>query len=193
MRTRREKLGDTGRVESSLRKTKGGAKTGTTGTNYEGIIFVIYDRVLGADVGGCFSGAERLCGDDPRDGPRGRKGAELGASESRSLFGQVSQSRKCQVQEKSQSATNGCSCAKGYRTPISGKSLWSAASGSRGSKSRSRGAKANVQSGVEETVGPTCALEASCRNLRADIVDRGMEWRGWWFVEAGTSLVHSIH
>jgi len=37
----REQLGDTSSVESSLGQTKGGAQTGTTGTNNDGIVLVI--------------------------------------------------------------------------------------------------------------------------------------------------------
>lgn len=37
----REKLGNTGSVEASLSKTESGTKTGTTGTDNEGIVLVV--------------------------------------------------------------------------------------------------------------------------------------------------------
>lgn len=42
----REELGDAGSVEASLGQTEGGTETGTTGTNDDSIIFVVYDGVL---------------------------------------------------------------------------------------------------------------------------------------------------
>ena len=56
MRSGREELRDTGSVEASLGKTKGGAQTGTTGANNNGIVLMVL-----------FSKSERDCRGLPKD------------------------------------------------------------------------------------------------------------------------------
>lgn len=46
MTSSREKLRDTGSVETSLGKTESSTKTGATGTNNEGIVLVVLDSKL---------------------------------------------------------------------------------------------------------------------------------------------------
>jgi len=64
VRSRREELGNTCGVETSLGETKGGSQTCTTSANDKGIIFVVDDRVFIRDEGRCLLGAKRLVGDD---------------------------------------------------------------------------------------------------------------------------------
>lgn len=45
MGTSREKLGNTGNVEASLRQTESSTQTGTTGTDDNGIVLVVLQQV----------------------------------------------------------------------------------------------------------------------------------------------------
>lgn len=47
----RKELGDAGCFETSFGKSHGGAKTGTSGTHYDGIVRVIYYSVIARQVG----------------------------------------------------------------------------------------------------------------------------------------------
>ena len=87
VRSRREQFGDTSSVESSLRQTEGGAETSTTGTDDDGIVFVVlhlldqtsslsiieiftYNHsVFLGDMRGGLLCAERLVRKDPRYNP----------------------------------------------------------------------------------------------------------------------------
>ncbi len=54
MGTGREKLGDTGGVETGLSETESGTKTGTTGTDDDSIVLMVNDGVTlgGVERGG---------------------------------------------------------------------------------------------------------------------------------------------
>jgi hypothetical protein len=72
-----EQLGDTGSVEASLSETEGGSQTGTTGTDNEGIVFVVNDGVLVAEERRGLLCAKGLVCDDASGGSAAREGACL--------------------------------------------------------------------------------------------------------------------
>lgn len=88
MRTRGEELCNTGSVESGLCETKGSSQTRSTGSDYDGIVFVVDDGVtLGCVEGsGGLLGTERLRCDDPghrRGGVEGGRGGARGGGQTR--------------------------------------------------------------------------------------------------------------
>ena len=72
-----EQLRDTGGVEASLSQTEGGSQTSATGTDDEGIVFVVNDGVLVAEERRSLLCAKGLVCDDTGSGCAAREGASL--------------------------------------------------------------------------------------------------------------------
>lgn len=79
MRSCGEELGYAGGVEAGLCQAECRSKTCSTGTDDDGIVLVVYDRVFTADMGRGLLRPERLAGDNTLRRPCGREVAGLSA------------------------------------------------------------------------------------------------------------------
>lgn len=86
VRTGREELGDTGGVEASLGETKGGAQTGSSSADDDGIVLVVDDGVLARDKARGLLGLQVLGSKDAGGGPCRRESARRCADALRELW-----------------------------------------------------------------------------------------------------------